>query len=135
MDNTVLVSYNASPSGRSPPLASLGIKKAFPDFQTVRSSPTVFKASTSSNHPIGQTLQREIEDVLLAVWKAKAAAKYKSFIDRWKLFCIQGVTIAINHLFCVLKFLYYLYENGCYFSRLSSVCSVLSTVVYTEGYS
>ena len=90
MDNTVLVSYNASPSGRSPPLASLGIKKAFPDFQTVRSSPTVSQASTSSNHPIGQTLQREIEDVLLAVWKAKAAAKYKSFIDRWKLFCIQG---------------------------------------------
>ena len=78
MDNTVLVFNNASPSGRSG------------DFPTFRGSPNVSEASISSNHPIGQTLQREIEDVLLAAWKAKTAAKYKSFIDRWKLFSIQG---------------------------------------------
>ena len=135
MDNTVLVSYNASPSGRSPPLASLEIKKAFPDFQTVRSSPTVSKASTSSNHPIGQTLQREIELSSLLSGKPKPLQNTNLSLTDGNYFVYKGVTVAINHLFCVLKFLYYLYENGCYFSRLSSVCSVLSTVVYTEGYS
>ena len=35
----------------------------------------------------------------------------------------------------VLKFLYYLYWNGCYYSGLSSARTALSTIVHTEGYS
>ena len=141
MDNTVLVSNNARPSDRSPHSAPFRFKNAFPTIQTVKSSPTVSEASTFSSHPIGQSLAqfglpREIEEVILAAWKPKTAAKYKSFIDRWKLFCIRGsencYTPSVNS---VLKFLYYLYQNGCYYSGLSSARSALSTIVHIEGYS
>ena len=95
MDNTALVSNNACPSGRSLHLAPLRFKNAFPYIQAVKSSPTVSEASTFSSHPIGQflarfSLPREIEEIILATWKPKTAAKYKSFIDRWKHFCIRG---------------------------------------------
>ena len=35
----------------------------------------------------------------------------------------------------VLKFLHYLYKNGCYYTGLSSACSALSTIMLIEGYS
>ena len=141
MDNTVLVSNNPCPSGRSPDPAPSRFKIAFPTIQIVKSSSTVSEASTFSSHPIGQSftqfdLLKEIEEVILAAWKPKAAAKYKSFINRWKHFSIRGsencYTPSVNS---VLKFLYYLYENGCYYSGLSSARSALSTVVHFEGYS
>ena len=34
-----------------------------------------------------------------------------------------------------MKFLYYLYQNGCYYSGVSSALSVLSTIVHIKGYS
>ena len=129
MDNTVLVSDNDRPSDRSSHSAPIRFKNTFS------------KASTFSSHPFGQSLAqfglpREIEEVILAAWKPKTAAKYKSFIDRWKLFCVQGsencYTRSVNS---VLKFLYYLYKNSCYYSGLSSACSALPTTVHIEGYS
>ena len=141
MGNTVLVSNNAGSSYRSPHSAPSRYKNAFPTIQTVKRSLTVFKVSVFSSHPIRQSLAqfglpREIEEVILAAWKPKTAAKYKSFIDRWKLFCIRGsencYTPSVNS---VLKFLYYLYQNGCYYSGLSSAHSALSTIVHIEGYS
>ena len=137
----MLVSSNPCPSGRSPDPAPSRFKIAFPTIQIVKSSSTVSEASTFSSHPIGQSLTqfdllKEIEEVILAAWKPKAAAKYKSFINRWKYFSIRGsencYTPSVNS---VLKFLYYLYENGCYYSGLSSARSALSTVVHFEGYS
>ena len=136
VNNTVLVSNIARPSDRSPHSAPFRFKNTFPTIQTVKSSPTFSEASTFSSHPIGQSLAqfglpREIE-VILAAWKPETAAKYKSFIDKWKLFCIRGsedcYTPSVNS---VLKFL----KNGCYYSGLSSACSALSTIVHTERYS
>ena len=141
VDNTVLVSNNALPPDRSPHSVPFRFKNAFPTIQTVESSPTVSKASIFSSHPIGHSLAQfsfpwEIEEVILAAWKPKTAVKYKSFIDRWKRFCIQGsencYTPSMNS---VLKFLYYLYKNGCYYTGLSSACSALSTIMLIEGYS
>ena len=141
VENTVLASNNTRPSDRSPHSAHSRFKNTFTTIQTVESSPTVSEASTFSSQPIGQFLAqfglpREIEEVILAVWKPKTAAKYKSFIDRWKLFCVQGsencYTPSVNS---VLKFLYYLYKNSCYYSGLSSARSALSTIVHIEGYS
>ena len=126
MDNTVLVSNNDRPSDRSSHSAPIRFKNFFS------------KASTFSSHPFGQSLAqfglpREIEEVILAAWKPKTAAKYKSFIDRWELFCIRGskncYTPSVNSA------LYYLYKNGCYYSGLSSTRSALSTIVHIEGYS
>ena len=131
----------ARPSDRSSHSALFRFKNTFSTIQTVESSLTISEALTFSSHPIGQSpaqfgLPREIEEVILAVWKPKTAAKYKSFIDRWKHFCIRGsencYTPSVNS---VLKFLYYLYKNGCYYSGLSSARSALSTIVHTEGYS
>ena len=102
MDNTVLASNNARPSDRSPHSAPFKFKNTFPAIQTVKISPTVCKASTFSSHPIGQSLAqfglpREIEEVILAAWKSKTAAKHKSFIDR-KFFVYEGVKIVLPHL-------------------------------------
>ena len=133
---TVLVSNNACPSDRSPHSAPFRFKNIFCTIQTVESSPTVSEASTFSNNPIGQSLAqfgppREIEEVILAAWKPETAAKYKSFIDRRKLFGIRGCencyTPSVNS---VLKFLYYLYKNGCYYSGLCSARSALSAIVH-----
>ena len=147
VENTVLASNNTRPSDRSPHSAHSRFKNTFTTIQTVESSPTVSEASTFSSHPIGQFLAqfglpREIEEVILAVWKPKTAANYKSFIDRWKPFCIRGKPFCLQMVYCytpsvnsVLKFLYYLYKNGCYYSGLSSARSALSTIVHTEGYS
>ena len=141
MDNTALVYSNVRPSDRSPHSAPFRFKNTFFTIQYVEKSPTVSEASTFSSHPIGQSLAqfglpREVEEVILATWKPKAAAKYKSFIDRRKIFCIRGsekcYTPFVNS---VLKFLYHLYKNGCYYSGLSSALSALSTRVHIEGYS
>ena len=139
MDNTVLASRNARPSDRSSHSTLFWFKNTLSTIQTVERSPTASEASTFSRHPIGQSLaqfglRRETEEVILAAWKPKTAAKHKSFIDRWKLFCIRGsencYTPSVNSL---LKFLYYLYKNDCYYSGLSSACSALSTIVRIEG--
>ena len=139
MDSTVLVSNNAHPSGRSPHSVPFRFKNTFPTIQTVKNSPTGSETSTFSSHPIRQSLARfslptEIEEVIFAAWEPKTATKYKSFIDRWKLFCIRGsescYTRSVNS---VLKFLYYLYKNGCYYSGLFSARSALSTIVHIEG--
>ena len=126
MDNTVLVSNNARPSDILPHSAPFRFKNTFPNIQTVKSSRSLAQFG----------LRREIEEVILAAWKPKTAAKYKSFIDRWKLFCVRGsencYSPSVNS---VLKFLYYLYKNGCYYSGLSSARSALSTIVHTERYS
>ena len=138
MDSTVLVSNNAHPSGRSPHSVPFRFKNTFPTIQTVKNSPTGSEASTFSSHPIRQSLARfslptKIEEVIFAAWEPKTATKYKSFIDRWKLFCIRGsescYTRSVNS---VLKFLYYLYKNGCYYSGLFSARSALSTIVHIE---
>ena len=129
MDNTVLVSNNDGRSDRSSHSTPIRFKNTFSE------------ASTFSSHPFGQSLAqfglpRENEEVILAAWKPKTTAKYKSFIDRWKLFCIRRskncYTPSVNS---VLKFLYYLYKNGCYYPGLSSTRSALSTIVHIEGYS
>ena len=89
MDNTVLVSNNARPSDILPHSAPFRFKNTLPTIQTVKSSHTVSEASTfSSLAQFG--LRRELEEVILAAWKPKTVAKYKSFIDRWKLFCVRG---------------------------------------------
>ena len=82
-----MVSNNDRPSDRSPHSASFRFKNFFPTIQTIINSATVFEALTFISHHIGQSLAqfvlpREIEEVILAMWKPKAAAKYKSFIDR-----------------------------------------------------
>ena len=79
VDNTVLASDNAFPSGRTPPLASFRFKRAFLTIKTIKSSPTFSEASVFSSHPIGQSLTqfeliREIEEVIVAAWKTKIAA-------------------------------------------------------------
>ena len=126
MDNTVLVSNNAHPSDILPHSAPFRFKNTFPNIQTVKSSRSLAQFG----------LRREIEEVILAAWKPKTAAKYKSFIDRWKLFCVRGsencYSPSVNS---VLEFLYYLYKNGCYYSGLSSARSALSTIVHIEQYS
>ena len=141
MDNTVLVLDNACPSGRSPPSAPFRFKNAFPTIQTIKSSHSVSEVSAFSSHPIGQSLAqfglpREIEEVILAVWKPKTAAKFKSYINRWKFFCRREredcYTRCVNS---VLKFLYYLCKNGCYYFGLSSARAAFSTIVHIEGYS
>ena len=118
-----------------------GLKILSLPFKPSKRSLTVSEASTFSSHPIVQSLERfslprEIEEVILAAWKPKTAAKYKSFIDRWKLFCIRGsencYTPSVNS---ALKLLYYLYKNGCYYFGLSSARSALSTIVHIDGYS
>ena len=141
MDNTALVYNNVRPSDRSPHSAPFRFNNTFFTIQYVEKSPTVSEASTFSSHPIGQSLAqfglpREVEEFILAAWKPKAAAKYKSFIDRRKLFCIRGsekcYTPFVNS---VLTFLHHFYKNGCYYSGLSSARSALSTIVHIEGYS
>ena len=79
VDNTVLASDNAFPSGRTPPLASFRFKRAFLTIKTIKSSPTFSEASVFSSHPIGQSLTqfeliREIEEVIVGAWKTKIAA-------------------------------------------------------------
>ena len=86
---------NLRPSAGSPHSAPFRFKNAFPTRQIVKSSPTVYKASTFSSHPIRQSLAqfglpRKIKEVILAAWKRKTAAIYKPFIDRWKFFCMRG---------------------------------------------
>ena len=141
VDNTVLVSNNVRPSCRSPHSVPFRFKNAFPNIQTVKSSSAISEASTFSSHPIGQSLAqfglpRGIQEVILAPWKPKTAGKYKSFIDRYKQFCIRGsencYTPSVNS---VSKFLYYLHKNGCYYSGLSSARSAPSTIVHIEEYS
>ena len=128
-----MVSKNARPSNTSPHSASFRFKNAFPTIQIAKRSPTVSEDSTFCSHHIGHSfayfgLPKEIE-VILAAWKSKTTVKYKSFIATWKIFCIWGSE------YSALKFSYYLYKNGCCYPRLSSACSVLSTIVHIEGYS
>ena len=134
MENTVLVSNNACPSVDHPIQLTSGLKTLCLPFKPSNTHP-VSEASTFSSHPNGQSLAqfglpREIE-VILAAWKPKTAAKYKSFIDTWKPFCIREsencYTTSVNS---VLKFLYYLHKNGCYYSGLSSARSALSTTLF-----
>ena len=130
---------NARPSDRSSHSALFRFKNTFSTIQTVESSLTISEALTFSSHPIGQSpaqfgLPREIEEVILAVWKLKTTTEYKSFIDRWKLFCIRGSeNCYIPSVNSLLKLLYYLYKNDCYYSGLSSARSALSTIVHIEG--
>ena len=137
----VLVSINDRSSDRSPHSASFRFKNLFPTIQTITNSATVSKASTFISYPIRQSLAqfglpREIEEVIVVAWKPKTGAKYKSFIDRWKLFCLLGgkncYTKSVNS---VLKFSYYLYKNGCHYSGLPTARSALFTIVHIEGYS
>ena len=91
MDNTALASNNDCPSNRSPHSASFRFENVFPTIQTTANSTTVSEASTFISHHIGQSLAqfglpKEIEEAILAVLKPKTAAKYKSFIDGWKIF-------------------------------------------------
>ena len=141
MDNTALASNNDCPSNRSPHSASFRFENVFPTIQTTANSTTVSEASTFISHHIGQSLAqfglpKEIEEAILAVLKPKTAAKYKSFIDGWKIFWVLGsekcYTPPVNS---VLKFSYYLYKKGCYYSGLSSARSALFTIVHIEGYS
>lgn len=80
---------------------------------------------------LGKPFKEKLKMSSLLPGKPKLLQNINLSLTDGNYFLYKGVTIATQHLFCVLKFLYYLYENGCYFSRLSSVCSVLSTVVYT----
>ena len=57
-----------------------------------------------------------------------------SLSKKWKDFCLQErencYTPSVNS---ILKILYYLYKNACYYSGLSYVCSALPTIVHIEG--
>ena len=117
------------------PQRPLGLKKLSLTFKPSEAHPLFPKLQLLAIILLGKPFKEKLKMSSLLSGKPKPLQNTNLSLTDGNYFVYKGVTIAINHLFCVLKFLYYLYENGCYFSRLSSVCSVLSTVVYTEGYS
>ena len=97
----------------------------------------------SKTHPLSPKLQllavillgNPLHSSVFTFRKSKTTAKYKYFIDRWKIFCIREsencYTPSVNSN---LEFLCDLYKNACYYSRLSSTPSALSTMAHIDGY-
>lgn len=133
MANTVMVS-DGSPTALQPTLdtsprqttaiasntgATPTVQEVKPDgVSTLRSSFRQFNLST------------EVTDILMASWRAGTKKQYKTYLEKWLLFCHEReVDYCSPPISAALEFLMGLYAQGLGYSTLNTARSALSSIL------
>lgn len=111
-----------------------------PTIEPRPSPPTIQGNKTSSvpfvwEHLTSKDLSTTASDVILQAWKTGTQKQYKSYLQRWELYCReQKINPVSASVIDGINFFGDLYQKKLSYSAINSACSALSTVIFpTEG--